>query len=109
MTTHTLNGREVMLVEVPEDMSEPELYSDLYEGWLILSMSHEAIRLPPANWEFILDTKEAGEEDYQKLYPTIQIDTIIFNTSAKKSVHQELGLDPSKRYVLISQNKNHDK
>jgi hypothetical protein len=122
MTTHTLNGREVMLVEVPEQLTNKLSI----EGNMLLQgdvMGFPAALFLPEGFTYsiLLDTKEAGEEDYIPLVERMLIAEVLLyrdyrvkeyeayviskpSDSFKTKVRSN-GYDPSKRYVLISQNK----
>jgi hypothetical protein len=120
MTTHTLNGREVRVIELPHDAQRPEMNcGDVIEYSKPDGTVCYIKDLPPGfTYSILLDTKEAGEKNYFKLvkkseeYKGIWIYWDYENGkalhTATDSFHSFLrsnGYDPAKRYVLISQNK----
>ncbi len=108
MTTRTLNGRDVMLVEVPEEL-KITINESLLNGWNNGGW-HGMIELPPGfTYSILLDTKEAGEEDYIPFCTRIELPLCVLwmcgdnepFATARKAVHRSIGLDTSKRWIVL--------
>jgi len=127
MTTHTLNGREVMLVEVPEEVNADTLFvTNVHGDWDLVGKKDGNLlwlaSLPAKDIEVILDTKEAQVKDYEKVVERWFMGYRNYECREKpgdenyhkwvaaiNSFHsflRSIGLDTSKRYIILQQGKS---
>ena len=68
MKSVTINGREFLFVEVPEDAHNFEIDED---GWFFYSLDYsifgDAIKLPSGSYRILCKASEAGEEESKEV------------------------------------------
>lgn len=115
MTRTTVNGKDILVVEVPDEAKHPTLVEGKMFLWKTPITGNESypissVDLPPGQWEIVLDTAEAVEKDYEKIvqWEGEEYFDYVFNVrlwnSAKESFMSlifSLYLRTDKRYIVL--------
>lgn len=116
--THTLpDGREILIVELPEGIHKPDIVNNHIGIWLqFVTNTPVLVPLPKGNWKLIGVSSELSEEEWlpfmgQILEPIGKpagfmvsvMDTEIYNSAkeAGLAIPGYYGLDTDKIYCLI--------